>query len=541
MGGSRPCPKGGVKIHESPSSSSSRPPNYSNGYSAYPPAPAHPPSPSSVNDTYNNYLNAYNKYNRVNRSNSNSYSHPHQPARSDPTGRPMPAHTISYTKNQNYGGRPNSGTRYAGGGGERHEARFAPPPPSAPSSRMYHANPNAPPPPPTPNPSYLMPSNAPAPSVVAMRSRAPPSETTRTFASDRSLEYERQGAVANSFVAPPSRNVAIMPAAPASTSLVVQTTTTTVDFSKTKLSDINLDLRDYTIYDIAKLFNINLNENPFISDEDLKAANKIRLKMHPDKSRVHEKYFLFFSDAYKRLVEIADIINKCSASNTKQKTEWIEMSDEERSKDSYDAEIHELLKNTIMKGNKFNNATFNEKFEQYYGDIVQTKGYDDWFRSNNGSEEVTEKVTTKAGLNAAIEKHREKQRQLVVYKGIQEMVIPVTNCSELDDAIENYSGKGDYLTYTDLKEAHTETLIPVSEQDYQKMPKYKTVLEYQNARDSQKFDYGTKEENERKLKLKERDMMKAATELAMRHQKKLDTVKERQLGFLGELRRIANF
>lgn len=425
------------------------------------------------------------------------------------------------------------------------------------------------------NPSYLLPAQSPPPEMVAMRSRAPPSALTRTPAMERSLYYEQRGEP--TFVSPPARAQHVQPVYPpppnashsqrgsahsistapsnvprlmatahvpaqTSTAVIARNTTTEIDFHTTKISDINLDLKDYSIYDIAKLFNLNLHERPQITDEDLKMANKIRLKMHPDKSRMHEKYFLFFSDAYKRLVEIAEIINRCSSSATKKRTEWAELTAEERSADQYDAEVHELLKATIMKGGKFDSTTFNEKFDKYYGDMVRSKGYDDWFRSTD-TDVPTEKVT-KQNMNAMIEKQREKQRQMVVYKGVTEMSFPITygtTLTDLNGEVDNYSGKGDFLTYMDLKEAHTETLIPVSMEDYEKMPKYRNVDEYEKVRAAQKFNYGTKEENERKLNMYEQEQARIAAELGMRQLKKEQQAKQQSMQMLGELRRIANY
>ena len=80
-----------------------------------------------------------------------------------------------------------------------------------------------------------------------------------------------------------------------------------VDFHNTTLNTLDLDLEHYSLEDLYRLFNI---PNGLLSEPNLKAAKQIVLKMHPDKSNLDSKYFLFFSKAYKRLYSIYDFQNK---------------------------------------------------------------------------------------------------------------------------------------------------------------------------------------------------------------------------------------
>ena len=61
---------------------------------------------------------------------------------------------------------------------------------------------------------------------------------------------------------------------------------------------LDLDLDHYSLEDLYRLFNIY---DCVINEPNLKTAKQIVLKMHPDKSRLDAKYFLFFSKAYKRI------------------------------------------------------------------------------------------------------------------------------------------------------------------------------------------------------------------------------------------------
>ena len=65
---------------------------------------------------------------------------------------------------------------------------------------------------------------------------------------------------------------------------------TPVSFQSTTIHSLDLELDNYSLEDLYHLFNI---PNSTLSEESLKSAKQIVLKMHPDKSRLDSKYFLF--------------------------------------------------------------------------------------------------------------------------------------------------------------------------------------------------------------------------------------------------------
>ena len=71
-------------------------------------------------------------------------------------------------------------------------------------------------------------------------------------------------------------------------------------------SEPDLDLSNYDLQDILNLFQIPEN----FTEADLKKAKRQVLKLHPDKSRIDSKYFLFYSKAYKVLYSIFEFNNK---------------------------------------------------------------------------------------------------------------------------------------------------------------------------------------------------------------------------------------
>ena len=65
-------------------------------------------------------------------------------------------------------------------------------------------------------------------------------------------------------------------------------------------SFVDLDIENYKLNDILNLFKVPMDFN----ENDLKSAKKKTLMMHPDKSKLPKEYFLFYSNAYKKLFNI---------------------------------------------------------------------------------------------------------------------------------------------------------------------------------------------------------------------------------------------
>ena len=75
--------------------------------------------------------------------------------------------------------------------------------------------------------------------------------------------------------------------------------------------EVDLDINHYDLESLVALFKIPIH----FKVEDLKKAKKTVLAMHPDKSKLDKKYFLFFSKAYKILYEIHQFKIKSTSRN----------------------------------------------------------------------------------------------------------------------------------------------------------------------------------------------------------------------------------
>ena len=305
----------------------------------------------------------------------------------------------------------------------------------------------------------------------------------------------------------------------------------------------------------------------------MKRPNKIRLIMHPDKSRLHEKYFLFFTEAYERLKDIYVYINKSSGKEREKQYaarqyDAVEggggqggqvQSYRPPSQDDvgasgdvgdYSAELHELMKRTMHVGGKLDTQRFNESFEKYRGEDPNSRGYGDWLKSNQDMIDMGGNKVTRSNMNAMFEEQKKRQQSLIVYTGVNDLYAAGSYGTSLnDDETQNYTFHGaeggaagaPSLQFTDLRQAHTETLIPVTQDDFERMPKFRNLNEYKSHRDSVKLDYGTKEANEQRLRDQQTRSEQEAMALAFKHAQQLDKARERERTFLSELKRITGY
>lgn len=296
-----------------------------------------------------------------------------------------------------------------------------------------------------------------------------------------------------------------------------------VNYYNTPMSELDLNLENYSLNDIFNLFNIQQE----ILDEDImKNAKQITLKMHPDKSHLDPKFFIFFRKAYNRLTEIYEFQNK----SIKKK--------QNRDDDSMGEDNIRILNNLRNKpefkdeGNF--NRWFNENFEKYRLEDPNERGYGDWLKSNDNFLNVDENVSM-ANMNEVFERKKKQVQAVTVYTGIQNDMssFKSSNFSLLDDS-DNFSS--DY--YTDLKQAYTETVIPVTLEDYEKMPKFNNLQQYKSHRENVDVTPINQLEAMRMLEREERNSEKASQALAYKYAREAEKAKEKQNLFWSALKQL---
>lgn len=238
--------------------------------------------------------------------------------------------------------------------------------------------------------------------------------------------------------------------------------------------NIDLNIDNYELDDILNLFKIDYDFN----HDDLKRVKKYVLQTHPDKSKLPKEYFLFFTKAYKIIYAIYNTREKREKSTT-----YILNEDDDNK---------ELLKK-VSKKEDFNKI-FNELFDKL--NVKEDNGYGDWLTSD---EDMDYSETSKQDLHRTIENKKSKARALIVKHDIKELGGDGdSNCYNelIDDNIECYqTGIFSSLQYEDLYKAHTETVIPVTQEDYKARKQFNNDNDLKLYREKQDNRPKTQEES----------------------------------------------
>ena len=302
---------------------------------------------------------------------------------------------------------------------------------------------------------------------------------------------------------------------------------------------MDLNIENYDLDDILKLFKIPKN----FLEEDLKAAKKIVLKTHPDKSGLHPDYFRFYSQAYKKIYFIWKFKSSSKDKNSKTYDEIVvEHSDNSinLSENKKETLNNFLSSNKIEKGKNFN-KWFNEQFEKnkIYRE-EETNGYGDWLKSNEDVNE--EKKISYTQMGEEIEKKKQQVRSLIVYKGVDELYSNFNGVTNLSGDSPECFGSDLFssLQYEDLRKAHVESVIPITMDDYNNVKKFKNVNEYNDYRNSQDIvplsEIQATEYLNNKNKYEEIQTTNRAYKLAQQ----LEESNRKQTNFWGSIMKIEN-
>lgn len=309
-----------------------------------------------------------------------------------------------------------------------------------------------------------------------------------------------------------------------------------VNYEKSQYETIDLNIENYSREDLYKLF--GFKTHLILDEENMKEAKKIVLKTHPDKSRLDNKYFVFFSKAYQRLREIYEFQNKTSKKTVD-------------SSEHYDSQNTQVLdkmfemKKDLKNSNNFN-KWFNEQFEKHRLEDPVEHGYGNWLKSD---EDI---VFTPQGLNKdsmarEIEKRKKQIQSLTPYKGINDTFVSSSaGGSALMEYNNNYTsgslfGGSSGIGYTDLKHAYVESVIPVTDDDYNNVQKFKSIDEYKRHRDNVNVTPLSKEDALRQLYQQDKAKNEESAALAYYYAQQSEKVKRNDTEFWSGLKQLTNW
>ena len=304
---------------------------------------------------------------------------------------------------------------------------------------------------------------------------------------------------------------------------------------------VDLDINNYNLEDILNLFRIPVN----FDEQDLKRAKQVVLKTHPDKSGLDSKYFLFYSKAYKMLYSVWDFRKKGDVNKTNNNTDYenVDKFSEEDKKKILDNLFKSDNTKIKFKTNSDFNNLFNEQFEKnkIYNENEES-GYGDWLKTNEGLDEINPNVSA-ATMKTEFDKKKSSIRALVVHKDVSELNSwNSINASEL-----TREGPGEFssdlfsrLPFQDLQKAHTETVIPVTDEDYDNVPKFKNVNEYLNHRNKVDIKPLSEQQSQQYLNQQNDRESEKAVRRAYELAKQSEIAKQKSQSFWGNLQFLQN-
>jgi len=236
--------------------------------------------------------------------------------------------------------------------------------------------------------------------------------------------------------------------------------------------DLNID--NYNLEDLLHLFKLPLN----FEEGDLKVAKQKVLKTHPDKSGLPTEYFLFYSKAYKIVYSLFVFKNK----SNKQTTYSV---GNESVEDDYESKERLLTRffeqNKVFKEDptKFN-KWFNAQFDQCKLSLEDADGYGDWLKTDD------DLYTAETGtMKEQMDKHKRHTKSMIVYNGIMDASLPFSGEILGEPNGGNFSSSMfSNLSFQDIKQAHTESVIPITDDDYVAVRKFESVDEYKRHRET---------------------------------------------------------
>ncbi len=261
---------------------------------------------------------------------------------------------------------------------------------------------------------------------------------------------------------------------------------------------MDLNINNYNLKDILDLFRLPSN----FDEPQLKMAKMTALKTHPDKSGLDPEIFRFFIKAFNVLVKIYKFRKR-----TESNLENVTYDSNEKLLDKNEKLLDKIKKKPV---NEFN-SWFNMMFEKVSAG-EERRGHGDWLSSEEGVVQETAKNLNDFGR--VFNKTKENLKQVIIYDSVQD-----SQNSSMGSMLNNgeeqvYSSNifsNSKLRYEDVKVAHTETVVPVSESDFNKRRQFNSVDEFRRYRSSNAPTMLSKEESREMLYQQKMDNEQMAT------------------------------
>lgn len=234
------------------------------------------------------------------------------------------------------------------------------------------------------------------------------------------------------------------------------------------MTEVDLNISNYSLRDILKLFKLEQG----LDEAGMKKAKRQVLLMHPDKSNLSKEYFLFFSSAYKLLYKVYEFHNRNNEDTSKKRIYSSEHIDEQQA----NKEVWSILSKQ---------ENFSEVFNGLFVECVEHKnkndGYGEWLEE----EDECLQSSTIEEMNSFIADKKKNLSEIILFKEISEIGGNIGTSLIEEEDTDYQAGLFSVLQYDDVKRVYTETVIPVTEEDYEKRTHYHSVDHLQRTRQNE--------------------------------------------------------
>lgn len=283
--------------------------------------------------------------------------------------------------------------------------------------------------------------------------------------------------------------------------------------SCTEYNDINVDfdfdLNNYTFKELLKLFQINK-----LDTQTLRIAYKFAMMTHPDKSKLHKKYFIFFSKAFKLLKQVYDSNNRNSLTTAYVETEY------------------EITKNNIEKFK--NQDNFSGHFNTLFNSLDKNEhdeenfGYAEWLKQNKQDSHSIHSLNQ-------LHEYIENKKELVRYQKTQWENVSNCHYSLSRKKPDNYDAEiFAKLPYQDLKKACIDIIPSTQKQNRENISYDNYVL----SRDKDMNNY--KDNSESYLKHRQEQEYEDNMHTLFELSKQMENTKKNQKIWSSYIMRIKN-
>jgi hypothetical protein len=313
-----------------------------------------------------------------------------------------------------------------------------------------------------------------------------------------------------------------------------------VNYNTNLYETLDLNIDNYSREELYKLF--GFKSSIMLTESNMKEARNIVLKTHPDKSRLDNKYFVFFGKAFQKLKDIYEFQNKTNkktSDNADYFTDYIDSQNGQVLDKMFD------MKKDLKDPNNFN-KWFNDQFEKHRLEDPVENGYGNWLKSDEDIVFTPQNIN-KDSMAREMEKRKKEIQSLTPYKGVGDAFLPSSaGGSSLMEYNSNFtSGSlfngGGGMGYTDLRQAYAESVIPVTEDDFHKVQKFKSMNEYKQHRDTTDTTPLSKEQAMRQLYHQDKQKNEESAALAFYYAQQSEKAKKSNDSFWSGLKQITNW